>query len=131
MKKRCLNPKHNRFHRYGGRGIKVCERWMSFSNFLADMGRAPRGCSIDRINNDGDYEPGNCRWATNTEQVMNRSHGSFGVVTINGVSKLISVWLKETGVSYNAYWIRKTRRGWSDIDAIFTPARPQHRINHP
>ena len=72
MKTRCLNPNHPRFKNWGGRGIKVCERWMDFTNFLADMGEKPEGLTLDRINNDGNYEPGNCRWATRKQQVQNR-----------------------------------------------------------
>lgn len=74
MKNRCFNPKRKSFKDYGGRGIRVCARWLnSFENFLADMGRRPGpGYSIDRKNNDGDYEPGNCRWATSEEQNNNR-----------------------------------------------------------
>lgn len=71
---RCTNEKNNRFARYGGRGITVCTRWRKFENFLADMGEKPdKDLSIDRINNDGNYEPGNCRWATPAEQARNRS----------------------------------------------------------
>ena len=73
MKKRCLNPNDAAYNNYGGRGISVCERWLTFENFLADMGPKPHpGLSIDRINNDGNYEPGNCRWATRVEQRANR-----------------------------------------------------------
>lgn len=69
---RCTYPKNNRFHRYGGRGISVCGRWRKFENFLADMGDRPPGLSIDRRNNDGNYEPSNCKWSTPKEQAANR-----------------------------------------------------------
>jgi hypothetical protein len=73
MKIRCLNPEHDKYKFYGGRGIAICDRWInSFENFLADMGPRPEGATIDRINPDGDYEPGNCRWATWDEQKRNK-----------------------------------------------------------
>ena len=72
MHQRCRNPKHKRFADYGGRGIQVCERWHDFTNFLADMGEPPPGLTLDRKDNDGNYEPGNCRWATDTEQRSNK-----------------------------------------------------------
>jgi hypothetical protein len=74
MKERCVNPHNNRFYLYGARGIRVCNRWLhSFPNFLADMGRRPsRTYTLDRIDNDGNYEPTNCRWATKSQQRRNQ-----------------------------------------------------------
>lgn len=84
MKARCYNPNNNRYYRYGGRGIKVCDRWReSYANFVADMGVRPAGMTLDRKDTDKDYCPGNCKWSSNQEQMENMSRCKS--VTIEGV----------------------------------------------
>ncbi|MFZ2306796.1 MAG: hypothetical protein WAW73_20170 [Rhodoferax sp.] len=98
MQTRCLNRNSPAFENYGGRGISICQRWKnSFENFLADMGERPSpDHSIERENNDGNYEPSNCRWATAEEQANNKRNNVK--VTIDGVTKNISAWARQFGV---------------------------------
>jgi hypothetical protein len=107
---RCTNPKTKSFADYGARGITVCDEWRDFSRFLADMGECPDGMSIDRIDNDGNYEPGNCRWATTAEQNNNTRHNKH--LTFNGKTQNVKQWSRELGISYTTLHWRLTR-GWS------------------
>lgn len=90
MKQRCLNQKNHAYLNYGGRGIKICERWMDFENFYEDMKERPEGTSLDRIDNEGDYEPQNCRWATMEEQSQNRNNNKLSREQIIEIKNLIS-----------------------------------------
>lgn len=97
MNARCNTPSHEAYARYGGRGITVCERWKSFENFLADMGPRPAKKSLDRYpNKDGNYEPGNCRWATAKEQGRNKSNST--AYTHNGKTATIAEWAEIKGM---------------------------------
>lgn len=99
MLSRCNRPSAKYYNDYGGRGISVCARWSLFTNFLSDMGNRPSPKhSLDRINNEGNYGPDNCRWATTLEQSENKR--SNIVFEINGVSKCLSAWCRQFGVDY-------------------------------
>src|ERR1019366_8859455 len=98
MRRRCSKPNRHNYFNYGGRGIKVCERWQqSFKNFLHDMGPRPSGKSLDRINNNLGYSPENCRWATPSQQINNRRNSIL--ITHNGQTLPLSEWAKNASVS--------------------------------
>lgn len=116
MHARCYRPSTSSYQYYGGRGINVCARWARFEDFYADMGDPPQGTSLDRLDSNGDYSPDNCRWATPTEQSRNRSMAR--PLTVNGVTKLLCDWVKETGVKRTTI-IMRLKRGWTTERAIF------------
>jgi len=115
MLSRCRHKKNKDYERYGGRGIQVCESWGSFLNFLEDMGFKPENRSLDRIDNDGNYEPGNCRWATKEEQDNNR--GSCVMVSLSGERKSLSQWCIVKGLNYEKVkW--KIRKGCTPEEVL-------------
>lgn len=128
MKQRCLYAGHVEFHRYGGRGISVCDSWVSsFEKFLADMGACPDGHSLDRINLDGPYSPENCRWATKTEQSENTSRNVH--VEYGGVRVTLKKLALELGINYYRLHAYHRRRGLSLEEAIRKAKEPG--INRP
>lgn len=119
MRKRCYNEQSPDYPTYGGRGISVCDRWMSFENFYADMGDRPKGMSLDRIDCDGDYSPENCRWATNTQQARNKRNTRM--VTFNGVTKSLRDFCEELSLNCGTVMTRITQLGWSIDRALTVP----------
>lgn len=119
MKQRCLNPNNSRWKEYGGRGIKVCQHWLdSFENFLKDMGEKPFGLTLDRIDNDGDYTPENCRWATPKEQQRNRA--DTVLITYNGDTKTLYAWADITGIKSCTLYSRYFRK-WTPEKILTYP----------
>jgi hypothetical protein len=113
MRNRCNSPTNAEYLKYGGRGIKVCERWNSYENFYNDMMPRPRGKSIDRINNDGNYEPSNCRWASQKEQCNNTR------ANIKYQGKSMSEWARIIGVDRRVIYER-LKSGWEIGEAMTT-----------
>ena len=115
MVKRCRDHNNKDYLHYGGRGITVCSRWLHFPFFLDDMGLRPSGTSLDRINNDGNYEPGNCRWATQKQQVRNRR--ITRTAQKDGVTLPIAEWAERLGIDKRTLLARR-RLGWSDAKVL-------------
>lgn len=120
MIRRCSNPKDWAYRWYGGRGISVCERWRDFTKFLEDMGQPPDGLEIDRINNNGNYEPGNCRWATIQEQMNNRRNTIR--IEFQGCVDTISGWAIKLKMCRQTLR-RRFENGWSVERALTTPTK--------
>lgn len=119
MRERCEKPRCDKYYRYGGRGISVCERWKEFANFIADMGRKPSPThSLDRIDPNGNYCPENCRWASREEQHGNKV--SSIRLTFYGMTKAMSQWAKISLVDRRVISLR-LKKGWSPKAAVWTP----------
>jgi len=127
MKERCLHPWHKSYANYGGAGVTICERWLnSFENFLADMGQPPKGYTIDRIDTRGNYEPGNCRWATNKEQQRNKTNNRL--LTAFGETKPAVVWLEDPRCAANRTALyKRLENGWDHERAITQPLLANRR----
>lgn len=133
MKQRCYNPNSAFYYRYGGRGITICDRWLeSIENFLNDVGKAPsHRHSIDRINNDGDYEPGNVRWALQLEQGNNTSVNRH--ITADGETHTLSEWSRIRSIDFRLISTR-INRGWTADEALGFVGRnhvPKPRFDPP
>lgn len=127
MIKRCQNKNHKYFHRYGGRGISVCDRWLSFEGFLSDMGERPsKELTLDRIDCNGNYEPSNCRWATWEQQQNNRS--SNRLIARLGKTQTISQWAKEAGVNYGTLKTRVNKGVDTDGELFLSAALDDSRM---
>lgn len=121
MKQRCMNPNNLDYSNYGGRGIKICKRWIKFENFLKDMSEVPEGYQIDRINNNNGYYKNNCRWATPKQQARNRNNNNLK--TLNGKTQCLAAWAEECNISFNTLRARLYRYGWSIEKALTTKVR--------
>lgn len=121
MQLRCRCDTDPAYHNYGGRGITMCDRWTDFGNFVEDMGVRPSKMhSLDRIDNNGNYCPENCRWATRKEQNSNTRRNRW--LEIDGELKTLAQWEDYSGVSDSTI-AGRLARGWSTKDAVFTPGR--------
>lgn len=117
IKQRCSNPKSKGFKNWGGRGISVCKRWaVSYDNFIEDMGTCPSGCrGLDRIDNNGDYEPSNCRWATQSQQMRNMRRNR--IIEYVGVKKTLAEWAEQLKMPRGSFYSYK-RKGLNDSEIL-------------
>lgn len=124
MRERCNNPSAKSYPKYGGRGISVCKRWDDYETFVADMGPRPPRHSIERVDNQGDYCPANCRWATSREQMRNMSRNRW--LTADGRTMLMTDWTAELRCSVSLITMR-LKNGWSEEEACLTPPGQSRR----
>jgi len=124
MKDRCTNPKNKDFYLYGGRGISFHPSWSSFNAFYMHVGSRPEGCTLDRLDPDKDYEPGNTRWATRKEQALNQREGDGTRgkgnrrITFNGETKTISEWAEKVGIHISSLRDRLESNLWTLEEAL-------------
>jgi len=121
MLDRCKNKNVVNYKDYGGRGISVCDRWLRFENFYADMGDKPEGLTLERIDNDGNYEPSNCKWATRIEQANNTRFNVF--IEYDGQRLTIAQWARKIGMNYFTLHNRIRDYGWPIKKALTEPTR--------
>lgn len=125
MISRCTDPARENYRDYGGRGITVCDEWMKFETFLQDMGVKPsEKHSIDRIDNNGNYEPSNCRWATSHQQSRNHRRNIY--LEYEGARMVLKDWAAHTGINYGTLRVR-VKNGWSVQDTLTVPADKRNR----
>ncbi len=118
MRSRCIHTWNSKYKDYGGRGINVCTRWLkSFENFLKDMGERPDGMTLDRKNNEGDYKPSNCRWASNKQQSRNKR--STKLISFKGETKSLADWCEGLKLPYMATW-QKLYRQNKPVKEVFS-----------
>lgn len=129
IKQRCLNPDSESYVNYGGRGVQMCEKWMNdFWAFVQDVGPKQAGKSLDRIDNNGHYEPGNIRWATPTEQILNRRPGKLKLIQFGGKTQTASAWERELGFP-SCTVSSRLAYGWTVEEALSTPVRRRGQKN--
>ncbi len=126
MIQRCTNPNDKAYHNYGGRGVKVCQRWKKFKNFLKDMGEVSEGYQIDRIDNNKGYDKSNCRWVTSKQNSRNKRDNHLE--TYNGKTQCVSAWAEEFDIHERTLNDR-LHRGLSIKEALTTPVKKRRKLN--
>lgn len=127
MRNRCLHPGVANYPQYGGRGIRICDRWLEFKNFYSDMGDRPPGFSLDRIDVNGDYSAANCRWADNKTQSRNRRNSRL--LTYKDQTRTMTEWSEILGLKSKTMFMRRAA-GWTDEEILSTPHRSKKGYNN-